>query len=284
MTCLHLQASKSERMEVTRDPSPSPNISRALFNSDNFVKHKSRKRSSRPSLEDDLLRQLNKENLTPQADQEPWSRKRSMVEVKEEQFVKPRSRGLSNRSNNSNNGVAEVFQYPSPTKGSNKANNFKTIASSSRTYQIPSIQVDDDEVFDTSSVVNIPPPSSKLCLTPSTSRTPLYRCSSSSSQYLSSLVPSPNLDRGLCCSTPNRMRLETQGLDSEEKMVLGRGAFGTVVLGKWKGKKVALKVMEKEEGGRTVRRRRSLESELQAKDLEHKNVVKVYDVFAKDNK
>ena len=66
-------------------------------------------------------------------------------------------------------------------------------------------------------------------------------------------------------------------------MVLGRGAFGTVVLGEWKGRKVAIKVMQKEEGGMTHWRRKSLESELKAKDLEHKNIVHVYDVYAKDN-
>ena len=96
-------------------------------------------------------------------------------------------------------------------------------------------------------------------------------------------MPSPNIDRGVCCSTPNRIKLESEGLNSTEKMVLGRGAYGTVVLGKWKGKKVAIKVIEKEDGGRTMRRRKSLESEIQAINLEHKNIVRVYDVFAKDN-
>ena len=114
-------------------------------------------------------------------------------------------------------------------------------------------------------------------------RTPRIQISSTSSQYLSTLLPSPNIDRGVCCSTPNRIKLESEGLSSTEKMVLGRGAYGTVVLGNWKGKKVAIKVMEKENGGRTVRRRKSLESELQAKNLEHKNIVRVFDVYAKDN-
>ena len=46
---------------------------------------------------------------------------------------------------------------------------------------------------------------------------------------------------------------------------------------------MAIKVIEKEDGGRTMRRRKSLESEIQAMNLEHKNIVRVYDVFAKDN-
>ena len=45
-------------------------------------------------------------------------------------------------------------------------------------------------------------------------------------------------------------------------MVLGRGAFGTVVFGRWRGRKVAVKVMEAEVGGTTAKRRKSLESEL----------------------
>ena len=116
-----------------------------------------------------------------------------------------------------------------------------------------------------------------------TAYTPTFRCSSSSSQYLSFLILSPNVERGVCCSIPNRIKLESEGLSSTEKMVLGRGAFGTVVLGEWKGRKVAIKVMQKEEGGMTHWRRKSLESELKAKDLEHKNIVHVYDVYAKDN-
>ena len=114
-------------------------------------------------------------------------------------------------------------------------------------------------------------------LTPSTAHSPVVTCGSSS------LLPSPGIERGLCCSTPNRIKLESEGLSSTEKMVLGRGAFGTVVLGRWRGRKVAIKVMEKEEGGRTARRRNSLEGELQAKNLEHKNIVRVFDVYAKDN-
>ena len=45
--------------------------------------------------------------------------------------------------------------------------------------------------------------------------------------------------------TPCRLRLEAEGL-GRDSVVLGRGAFGTVVLGRWRGRKVAVKVMEAE--------------------------------------
>ena len=101
--------------------------------------------------------------------------------------------------------------------------------------------------------------------------------------YLSSLIPSPNIEQGMCCNTPNRLRLEKDGLGTN-KFVLGRGAYGTVVLGQWKGKKVAIKVMEREEGGRSARRRKSLESELQATKMDHENIVKVFGVHAADDR
>ncbi|XP_023337254.1 serine/threonine-protein kinase mos [Eurytemora carolleeae] len=64
-----------------------------------------------------------------------------------------------------------------------------------------------------------------------------------------------------------------------------RGAYGTVVLGQWKGEKCAVKVMEKEQGvGVSARRRKSLESELQALKLEHENIVKVHGVFAAEER
>ena len=143
-------------------------------------------------------------------------------------------------------------------------------------FPVPSLclqSVDDDEVFSSSPVTGLSSPSSssgRLLLTPSTAHTPVN---------LPSPMGSPNLDKGVSCSTPNRLKLEAEGLD-RNSVVLGRGAFGTVVLGRWRGRKVAVKVMEAEAGGSTAKRRKSLESELQARQLDHRNVVKVYAVHA----
>ena len=121
---------------------------------------------------------------------------------------------------------------------------------------------DDDEVFSSSPVTSdlssLTSGSGRLLLTPSTAHTPIN---------LPSPIGSPNLDKGLCCCTPNRLKLEAEGLD-RNNVVLGRGAFGTVVLGRWRGRKVAVKVMEAEVGGTTAKRRKSLESELQARKLD----------------
>ena len=147
-----------------------------------------------------------------------------------------------------------------------------------RSVAVPviSVQYEDDEVFspsELSSLSSRPASSKMLQLTPSTAHTPLH-----------TLIPSPNIDRGVCCSTPNRIKLEREGLTSTEKLVLGRGAFGTVVLGRWRGMKVAIKVMEREEGGRSARRRNSLEGELNAKNLEHQHIVRIFDVHARDDR
>jgi len=269
---------------IHRDKSPISNISRTLLFEKIVgaqVTAGSRKRSNRRSLEDDLKRDFeeNKENIDAvlASASRRLSRKfsRPSFDDKEKLCVnvnsQERGRSLTGKSIPI---VPEVFRYPSP----------RPSPKSSR-VPLPAISVhhDDDDVFETQDTCHLAPPSSKLLLSPSTARTPRIQISSTSSQYLSTLLPSPNIDRGVCCSTPNRIKLESEGLSSTEKMVLGRGAYGTVVLGNWKGKKVAIKVMEKENGGRTVRRRKSLESELQAKNLEHKNIVRVFDVYAKDN-
>ena len=56
------------------------------------------------------------------------------------------------------------------------------------------------------------------------------------------------------------------------------------MLGQYKGKKVAVKVMEKEEGARSTKRKKSLESELQAMQLDHENIVRVHGVHAADDR
>lgn len=64
--------------------------------------------------------------------------------------------------------------------------------------------------------------------------------------------------------------------------MLGHGAYGTVALGRWKGAKVAVKVM-KEKGLNSNRRRKSLEGELQACKMNHDNVLKVYNICAAED-
>ena len=164
---------------------------------------------------------------------------------------------LSNRERN-------VFRF----------SNSEALRTARAVVPVISVQFDDDEVFSPSEMASQPASSKMLLLTPSTAHTPLH-----------SLIPSPNIARGVCCSTPNRIKLETEGLVSGGKLeVLGRGAFGTVVLGRWRGRKVAIKVMEREEGGRSARRRNSLEGELHAKSLEHQHIVKIFDVHARDDR
>ena len=267
---------------MIRDASPVPDIIKALFNTYNDPKTGSRKRSNRPSLEDDLQKQQieNKENAVICKPTRTRKKSRTCSSEQENrqncagEAATMRPRFLSARPANIS---AEVFQYPSPRQQTQPV---------AQACVVPRISVhhDDDDVFDsTTETWTFPVSGTKAVLTPSTAHTPVLVCGSTSSQCLSSIMPSPNIDRGVCCSTPNRIKLESEGLSSTEKMVLGRGAFGTVILGKWNGRKVAIKVMEKEDGGKTTRRRKSLESELQAKHLDHKNIVKVHDVYAKDN-
>jgi len=263
-----------------RSTSPLPNIQRALFKSEAkkaTTVQPSRKRSSRPSLEDDLRKASSSPLLGPENDKENelvpsrLSSKVSKSSISSPSMVEAgrRSRGLSARDANrvfrfSTGHLADTSSPPSPY---------------SRVPRI-FVQGEEDDVFDPS-FPSVPPASSKLLLTPSTAHTPRFHYSSTS--YLSSLIPSPNIEQGLCCNTPNRLRLEEDGLGSN-KFVLGRGAYGTVVLGQWKGRKVAIKLMEKEEGGKSARRRKSLESELQARNLEHENIVKVFGVHAADDR
>ena len=267
---------------MIRDASPVPDIIKALFNTYNDPKPGSRKRSSRPSLEDDLQKQQieNKENEVGSKPTRTRKKSRTCSSEQENrqncagEAATMRQRFLSARPSTVS---AEVFQYPSPRQQ-------QLPVAQARDVPRISIHHDDDDVFDsTTETWTFPVSGTKAVLTPSTAHTPVLVCGSTSSQCLSSIMPSPNIDRGVCCSTPNRIKLESEGLSSTEKMVLGRGAFGTVILGKWNGKKVAIKVMEKEDGGKATRRRKSLESELQAKHLDHKNIVKVHDVYAKDN-
>jgi len=98
---------------------------------------------------------------------------------------------------------------------------------------------------------------------------------------LMSLASSISLGQvGLSCTTLRRHQLEVEGLGADN-LILGRGAFGTVVLGKWYGAKVAVKVMESEAN---ARRKKSLESEVLARLLGHENVVKVFAVYGMEQR
>lgn len=250
-----------------RSPSPVPNIQKALFKIEPNMKSKedkscTRKRSSRPSLEDDIKKVSNSPLLGPDDEKE------NVVE-----------------SNHNQRYLGEVLTCPSAARDGMNVFRFSTsqFESSSVYQRVPKILVHgEDDVFDYS-LPPLPPASSKLLLTPSTAHTPRYRYSSSSSLNTAGFVPSPSIDQGVCCNTPSRKKLEADGLGSSV-LVLGRGAYGTVVLGQWKGRKVAIKVMEKEVGNKSSRRRKSIESELQARDLDHENVVKVFGVHAEDDR
>ena len=61
--------------------------------------------------------------------------------------------------------------------------------------------------------------------------------------------------------------------DSQKKK-LGQGSFGTVVLGVLRGERVAMKI---------IKRRNSLDNELNAQSLDHDNVTKIKDVKCRDD-
>jgi len=230
--------------ERGRSPSPIPGIQKALFKAGVSIEPgKFHRRGSKRSLEEEL-----KEYFDDKENRRDWKRA-----------------GQDCRSNSS------VFKFPPPVPTINVQPNYE-----------------EDEVFCTPSSTPCPSPSSsRILLTPSTANTPLLSIASSTNtpfvttprSPLRSVPSSPALERGLCCSTPNRLRLEAEGLRGGS-IVLGRGAFGTVVLGRWRGRKVAVKVMEAESGGTSARRRSSLESELRLRQLDHDNIIKVHQVHA----
>jgi len=265
-----------------RSTSPMPNIQKALFKfevTEVPKKPPNKKRTSRPSLEDDLKKvssspllgaQQNKENC--HAARRPSSKGKKLslrgsAEYGDENIVRPR--GLSSRDGN-------IFRFSSSQYGSSPP------PTRPLGYRVPliSVQQCEDDVFDPNYTPSLPA-SSKLVLTPSTAHTPRFHYSSSS--FSSSLIPSPSIEQGMCCNTPSRIQLEKEGLGAK-KFVLGKGAYGTVVLGHYKGRKVAVKVMEKEVGSKSLKRRKSLESELQACKMDHENIVRVYAVHAADDR
>merc|ERR1712002_51612 len=214
---LPAMCNNSRSYQMERSTSPMPDIQRALFKFEvTNVSKLNKKRSSRPSLEDDLKKISSSPLLGADYDKEN-SPGNSILASKVQKSSRPladsKPKGLAPRDEGT------VFRFRS----------------------------------------------------------------SSSSSYSSSFIPSPSIDQGMLCNTPNRLQLEKDGL-STKKCVLGKGAYGTVVLGQYKGKKVAVKVMEKEEGTKSTKRKKSLESELQAMQLDHENIVRVYGVHAADDR
>jgi len=274
--------------KMQRSSSPQPLISRALFK--NVEMKINAERSKRPSIEEDYDRvssvssvrssrrsSQRRKSSTFYTDSPGGKQCRVATENEKENFVppkrnqflvpptRPRPRGLSERDTN-------VFRY------SNLGSPCESICKSPAPGmpRINVCNIDEDDVFFEPNEV---PPSSRLLLTPSTTYSPRpSSCTSLCLEY------SPNIALGIQCNTPSRLKLEMEGLGAE-KLVLGRGAYGTVVLGQWRGQKCAVKVMEKEEGGGvSARRRKSLESELQALKLDHDNIVKVHGVFATEER
>ena len=234
---------------MRRSTSPMPNVHKYLFHGATRPSPRpSGRKSSRPSLEDDFWREtaksVEKENLSELSLQTMKIRVKSMksCEVSGERV---QGRGLSARDTN----TASVFRF--------SVQECEAAPLKIYVQEVSSIQVkellhcsteyvlqDDEEVFTDPGQAG---GSAALLLTPSTAHTPLL------ARTISHQTASPDIGRGLCCNTPNRERLEREGLGSEEKLVLGRGAYGTVVLGQWRGRKVAMKWLEREEGCRSAR-------------------------------
>ncbi|XP_059078923.1 serine/threonine-protein kinase mos-like isoform X1 [Tigriopus californicus] len=98
-----------------------------------------------------------------------------------------------------------------------------------------------------------------------------------------SLSHSPSLNEILCLNSPGRWDLQRQSLDSRKDLhYIGRGSFGSVILGSWKGQKVAVKVISRDSPNKKISKKarsNSVESELNATDLCHPNVVKIHAMF-----
>merc|ERR1712029_427118 len=90
--------------------------------------------------------------------------------------------------------------------------------------------------------------------------------------------PSPGLmwDAGFVLDSPTRHILQRDASTLPATIrKLGKGGFGTVVLGSWQSRRVAVKIL-----GRT--NRALLQRELNAEKLNHSNIVKIFKVFYAD--
>ncbi|XP_069684211.1 serine/threonine-protein kinase mos-like [Periplaneta americana] len=85
-------------------------------------------------------------------------------------------------------------------------------------------------------------------------------------------------DKLVLLDTPVKIALSSKGLNSRKQwMKLGKGSFGTVVRGKYKGEDVAVKVVPKKRFSKALA---SLKNESNAMKLSHKNVVRILQVTA----
>jgi len=286
------------REKMERSTSPAPLISKALFK--NLEGPKSTIKPKRPSIDDDYQRVESSSSTLSTGSKHSNRRKSSTINLDSDGRKSRRLSNLENKENNPQKNQLSVPAYRVRPRGLSErdTNVFRfshvespgdsvcrtplsgvpriTILPDNTVQQESAACQDSDDVFWDNLEV---PSSSRLLLTPSTTYSP--RPSSCTSLHLEY---SPNIDLGIQCNTPSRLKIEMEGLGSE-KLVLGRGAYGTVVLGQFRGHKCAVKVMEKEQGGGvSARRRKSLESELQALKLDHDNIVKVHGVFAAEDR
>ena len=74
---------------------------------------------------------------------------------------------------------------------------------------------------------------------------------------------------GYRIDSPSR-KFQSNLLEDSTIKKLGKGSYGTVVLGSWRGERVAIKV---------IRRRSSLENEKNALSLRHENVTKIKEII-----
>lgn len=146
----------------------------------------------------------------------------------------------------------------------------------SKPVQIPRISVhrpDDDyetedEVFDESSKENICLSSRKI-LFPSFGTSPSKCKRKLLTTHNLSCKGLDNSFLGYRIDSPNR-KFQSNLLEDSTIKKLGKGSYGTVVLGSWRGERVAIKV---------IRRRPSIENEKNALLLRHENVTKIKEII-----
>lgn len=101
------------------------------------------------------------------------------------------------------------------------------------------------------------------------------------------LFPSLSDEKGICVNSPGRVELQkATSLASLNIRILGKGSFGSVILGSWRGKRVAVKILNKRHSSSVskdisgaTKAVDTVANELNAKDLVHDHVVRIYGVY-----